>query len=140
MKHDWIVLEVGNWFTEYECKKCEKKFIEEPDSDKIKPESGCREIIMKCGKQTMTPIQLTKEGDHLLEYPPSVEGWHTEESSDLSLVLGLHDICMGWVDFNQTTKTHFALVCRRCKLRLVIPLTIKTFGQLRKHFNKLLKV
>lgn len=79
----------------------------------------------------LKPIQLTPEGDMLREYPPSDSGNHTRDDRELSNCVGVHDYCNGWVDRNRATKTHDALSCRRCRLRVLFPQEIKTYGELR---------
>jgi len=75
----------------------------------------------------MEPILLTSFGERLLKYPGSQD---TDESK-LSPCIGIHEICSSWVDVRQISDTHNAICCRCCNLRIVIPNTIETFGQLR---------
>ena len=81
----------------------------------------------------LKPIQLNGEGDVLREYPPSGEGFvnHTRDSCELSSCVGIHDFCNCWMDRTHATKTHDAIVCRGCHLRVLFPKEIKTYGQLR---------
>jgi len=41
-KHDWKCIEVGNWYSEYQCTKCKERTVEEPDGAYRKPERGCK--------------------------------------------------------------------------------------------------
>lgn len=81
----------------------------------------------------LEPIQLTPEGDLLREYPPSHNYFvdHTRNDCELSCCVGVHDYCDGWVDRTRVTKTHDALICRRCRLRVLFPKEVKTYGELR---------
>jgi len=84
----------------------------------------------------LQPIQLTPEGDLLREYPLSVHGGryfidHTRDEYELSSCVGIHDNCDSWVDRARATKTHDAIICRGCHLRILFPKEIKTYGELR---------
>lgn len=96
-------------------------------------EKVCLEIERSIPLQ---PIQLTSEGDLLLEYPPMVDNDyfvdHTHDDKELSCCVGVHKYCKGWIDRNRATKTHDALVCRICHLRVLFPKETETYGALRK--------
>ncbi len=83
----------------------------------------------------LTPIQLTPEGDLLREYPSGMVAFgsanHTRDDSNLSSCVGVHEFCNGWMDRKRVTKTHDAIVCRRCCLRVLFPKEAKTYGDLR---------
>ena len=104
-------------------KKGERELILERIRDEIE-----RSVPLK-------PIRLTAEGDMLREYPPPINSDyftdHTRDDRELGGTAGVHDICGGWVDRVQTTRTHDALLCRRCHLRVPFPKEIKTYGELR---------
>jgi hypothetical protein len=85
----------------------------------------------------LTPIQLTPEGDMLCEDLPTIN-WgnyfveHTKDSRDLgSSGVGVHQYCNGYIDRKRATKTHDAIVCRACFLRVLFPKEVKTYGELR---------
>lgn len=87
----------------------------------------------------LEPIQLTAEGDKLIENSPS-PGWfgyeyfvtHRRDDDDLpSMTVGVHAHCNGYIDRVAAAATHDALVCRRCHLRVSFPKGIVTFGELR---------
>jgi len=87
----------------------------------------------------LTPIQLTPEGDMLREYPPSMFAFgleyfvdHTRDDRKLSCCVGVHEYCNSWMDRMQATKTHDAIVCRGCHLRVLFPKEVETYGDLRK--------
>jgi len=84
----------------------------------------------------LEPIQLTSEGDLLMEYPRDSNGFgredsHVRDSHQLNSTVGLHKYCLGWVDRKRATKTHDALVCRTCYMRILFPIEVKTYGELR---------
>lgn len=86
----------------------------------------------------LEPVQLTPEGDLLREYPPSTLAFgleyfvkHTRDENDLGSCVGVHEFCDGWMDRRRATKTHDAIVCRRCHLRVPFPVSVKTYGDLR---------
>ena len=80
------------------------------------------------------PIKLTEFGEMLESYPDSKVG----DERELSTCIGVHGTCSGWVDIKQVSKTHQAILCRSCNLRVVIPKEIKTYGQLRQYLKKLI--
>lgn len=90
----------------------------------------------------LEPIRLTLENDFLLEYPPQSHGAFPEHSRDenkLSSCVGIHACCGSWVDRKQTSKTHDVLVCRGCFLRVVFPVKIQTYGELRAYMTRKLE-
>jgi hypothetical protein len=82
-------------------------------------------------------IQLTPEGDLLREYPPDVNTFsgffvkHTRDTDKLNSCVGVHEFCNGWMDRGRATRTHDAIVCRSCHLRVLFPRGVKTYGDLR---------
>lgn len=81
----------------------------------------------------LKPIQLTPDEDMLCEYPHSKEYLtdHTRDEHKLSSCVGVHCYCRGWMDRVGATKTHDAIICRNCHLRVLFPKKITTYGQLR---------
>lgn len=90
----------------------------------------------------LVPIQLTSDGDILTEYPPSIYSSylidHTTDDKELGYCVGVHAYCNGWMDRTGATKTHSAIVCRQCHLRVLFPNTVKTYGELRQALTALL--
>lgn len=92
----------------------------------------------------LKPIQLTREGDFLREYPPRPHELaafnyfvkHTRDDGVLSSCVGIHSYCGGWVDRHGATATQHALVCRACGLRIYFPKGIRTYGDLRQYLEK----
>lgn len=84
----------------------------------------------------LKPVQLTPEGDLLREYPPSGGSYltdHTRDDNRLGSCVGIHMYCDSWMDRHRATKTHDAISCRGCHLRVLFPKEIKTYGELRAH-------
>lgn len=83
----------------------------------------------------MAPIQLTSDGDILKEYPSPIYSSylvdHTTDEKELGCCVGVHAYCNSWMDRCGATKTHSAIVCRGCHLRVLFPNTVKTYGELR---------
>lgn len=80
----------------------------------------------------MEPIKLTKFNEYLREYPGSSSGdTDKDDTAKLSCCIGVHETCDGWMDINSISKTHKAIRCRNCSLRVVIPISIETYAQLR---------
>ncbi len=82
----------------------------------------------------LAPIVVSEYGEEIGEYPPSdVMGKHARDADAISTCI--HRICRSWVDCKSISRTHSALVCRECKMRIVFPREIKTYGDLRAHFT-----
>lgn len=86
----------------------------------------------------LTPVQITPEGDMLLEYPPRLSFGaqeyfveHSRDEDECDDCAGIHKFCGGWVDRKRATATHDSLNCRSCRMRVLFPREIKTYGQLR---------
>jgi hypothetical protein len=86
----------------------------------------------------LLPIVLTPYGETLREHPPSnAFGEHARDSTRLTGCVGVHDVCGGWVDLRRASASHDALLCRGCGLRVIVPRTLATYGDLRLHFAEL---
>lgn len=91
----------------------------------------------------LEPILIGPDGELLVEYPPENLGFfvnHTKDENEVRNCVGAHKYCNSWVDRKRASKTHDALVCRGCNLRVAFPREIvqcnkrrfvKTFGDLR---------
>lgn len=73
-------------------------------------------------------LQITQARDMLRCYP----GGNMNDNTSLAHCFAVHHVCDGFVDLKPTTFTSNAIICRCCNLRIVIPNTIETFGQLKK--------
>lgn len=78
----------------------------------------------------MEKIALTELGEYLLEHPDFPA---TDESELSHRCIGLHETCRGWIYHNPISATHQAIWCASCKLRIVMPREIETYGQLRQY-------
>ena len=74
----------------------------------------------------MEKILLTSYGETLKPYGDQ------NKDTVLAGTIGVHS-CGGWVDIKTLSPTHNVIVCRACYLRIVIPNSIKTYGQLIEH-------
>ena len=85
-----------------------------------------------CRSRPLDPVQITKDGDFLREYPPREAcDDHMRDGDSLSTCVGVHAYCNSWVDRRQATKRMDAIVCRGCYLRVLFPIEIRTYGELR---------
>ncbi|MFA6043039.1 MAG: hypothetical protein WCV85_01845 [Patescibacteria group bacterium] len=50
-------------------------------------------------------------------------------------LVGVHEVCGGTVFCRASSQTHHAMCCNTCGLRVVVPNTIDTFGELLEHFQ-----
>ena len=84
----------------------------------------------------MERIRLTASNEDLIAPEKQNTGWgdKTDKSKLRRSFTGVHDICGGWFDIKEVSITHNALLCRGCRLRILFPNNIKTYGQLRKNF------
>jgi len=74
----------------------------------------------------MNPIILNKEGEELMtqdEIP--------EESKLTAFSAGRHSVCNGTMRVIGVSRTHKALVCPECCLRILFPQDVGTFRELR---------
>jgi hypothetical protein len=97
----------------------------------------------------LKPIQLNALGDYLCEPNPNYRSTfgssvffaqHTRDTSELPVGnnIGVHGICSGRFGRHRTTKDFDAIVCPVCCLRVSIPASIGTYGDLRRHRSILL--
>lgn len=95
---------------------------------------------MKKSSTPMIPIQMTREGDYLTEYPSFIPDHHTDEFNEADDCIGFHDVCSGFVDRKITTQDGGGVIlCRSCSLRIYVPKSIITYGDLRKYLHDLWK-
>ena len=77
------------------------------------------------------PIKISKFGDKLDSYPQSKDCDETK----IQGYIGTHEICSGFVDVKDASETYRALCCRSCGLRIMIPVELKTLGELRNYMK-----
>lgn len=74
------------------------------------------------------PIKLTKFNEMLIDKRDS---GRTEETK-LYDCIGVHIICGGDVHVHPISLTHKVILCLDCQLRIVVPMEIATYADLRK--------
>ncbi len=80
------------------------------------------------------PVVISEFGETLRHFPS--DHHPPTDEMELSTCVGIHS-CNCWVYRHNVSLTHFALRCRSCGWRVVLPQTVKTFGDLRIHFGAL---
>lgn len=78
------------------------------------------------------PVVVTEFGDRIFEWP-SEDFVHFGEDTSLDSTF-YHGICGQRVDFCRISDSHNALTCSRCYLRVPIPKSLISIGDLRHHF------
>ena len=68
-------------------------------------------------------VKLTRDGDTII----------SRADIDEELTVSQHIYCNGFADLIRTTKTHQAIVCRKCNFRFVFPLEVNTIQRLRRY-------
>jgi len=87
----------------------------------------------------MEPIILTEIGEMLIvnsELGPLTDNSCLQEDCHI----GIHYICRGFIDLKPVSLKYNAILCRSCKLRIVIPRAIITYGDLRSYFERILEL
>ena len=85
----------------------------------------------------LEPIVLTEYGETLRECSARLPEHHIHDKDKLKSIVGTHDICSGYLDLKPVSEHSNAIVCRSCHLRVVIPKTITTYGEIREFFKDL---
>lgn len=80
----------------------------------------------------LNAIELTKHGEVLL--PP--DGTEDREDVTLTARIGVHKHCEGYIDILHVAQLYYAIVCRRCALRIIIPIPVDTWKRLEAHFKQ----
>lgn len=80
------------------------------------------------------PLSITKDGEALAPYPKS----DMEPGRIIGSCFATHHVCGGFIDLWPVSSDKNAIVCRQCKLRVVVPGTLETWGDLRNHFRNIL--
>jgi len=77
----------------------------------------------------MNPIVISPYADVLT---CNTAPWR--EDDRLGFMQGIHAICRGLIDIKVTSISYSALVCSACNLRVVVPVSVHTYAELRSHF------
>ena len=84
----------------------------------------------------LQPIRLSGDNDVLLEPVIRRGEVHTSDEDVLTAgVVGVHNLCRGEIIYIKISQNRNVLACPRCFLRVVIPESIKTYGDLRRWFG-----
>lgn len=89
----------------------------------------------KSNSDIIDSIILTAHGETLIAFS-GLDSKPIIGDYALSNVLGIHKYCNDSLIMRPVSKTHQAIFCRRCGLRLVIPITIKTYWQLLQYLRR----
>lgn len=89
--------------------------------------------------QPLQPIQLTLDQEFLIEYWPNLISseypYFVEHTRDNHRYrqnnLGIHAYCRGDMGHLQVSKLNAAAYCQKCHLRVIFPLSAKTYGEIR---------
>src|SRR4029077_17592573 len=68
------------------------------------------------------PILLNEFGERLVAFFDE-----EEEDSELLGGTGRHEFCECWISLHEISKTHNAVCCEMCNLRIVIPKEVNTY-------------
>lgn len=82
---------------------------------------------------SLQPIELTAEGDRLLECP--CVSMHTKDADQMHFTPGIHEHCGGKIERKKSSVTYDVLVCTTCYLRISIPKHVRTYGELRERLS-----
>lgn len=85
-----------------------------------------------------TKIRLTPQGDMIRQHNGVDAG--TRDSDDLENKYLIHDRCNCFMDLKPCSDEWKVIVCRGCHLRIYIPTTTKTFGDLRNYMTEALSL
>ena len=84
----------------------------------------------------MLPITLDGYGNLLKEYPAGDGVPHTRDPDEIRWQTGTHAVCGGFMELQPVSKEWRVIVCRQCYLRIYVPASIKTYGDLRQYCAK----
>lgn len=75
------------------------------------------------------PILLTEHQDRLCAWSDD----HDTDKSELPFggPIGSHEACKGSIVLKTSSTKYNVLLCKYCELRIVIPNTVSTYGELR---------
>jgi len=82
------------------------------------------------------PITMTKYNE-ILDVPQrsKLDRMFDEACLTTLVAIGTHRFCEGFVDLKQVSEEWNVLHCVGCGLRIIVPIEIRTYGQLRKYLN-----
>jgi hypothetical protein len=91
---------------------------------------------------SMVPIVLTRHGDTMAEPKCVIGKRHITEGDKLVAknIVGIHTTCGAVIFLHPSSKTHNAVRCQLCGLRIPVPVQIDTYGELRQWCEERLSV
>lgn len=102
------------------------------DAIDVQDAGFCRKVCDLLRTQTDPVVQVNDIGEAVVIRGKPSDGELRRKSFT-------HAICSGWVDKHVVSDSHFALSCRMCHLRLVIPKSVRTVEDFKAHFAALLR-
>jgi hypothetical protein len=91
-------------------------------------------------EKLMEPILLNSFGDtmtarttllHMPEPTPVRDTWKLA----IEGIVGIHDVCSGYVNLKLSSEKCNVLLCRTCFLRIPVPVTVENYGELRDYLK-----
>jgi len=79
-------------------------------------------------------VFITEHGDAFI---PSLGVKDRGPALDGCTTIGIHLVCTGLLLCQHVSKTHQAIHCKNCNLRVVIPRTVKTIEEIKDYFENL---
>lgn len=80
----------------------------------------------------LNPILLDETGNRLKEYPADDGVNHTRDTDPIKSSIGVHERCNGFMDAVTGPEKFNVIICRKCFLRVYMPVEIKTYYDLRR--------
>ena len=85
-------------------------------------------------------IPLTRDDDQLLPYNfDEGEEFDSKEKINHASTF-VHAVCRGWMDLKRSSRTSNVLHCRQCGLRVALPRSIETIGEMDTYLRSRLEV
>jgi hypothetical protein len=82
--------------------------------------------------ESIKPIKLSEFGEEL--WTSYLDKEYTD-NSELGCCIGTHGQCDGFLSLKRISIKFNVICCRSCNFRLIIPVSIKTYGDLRKYMK-----
>ena len=82
----------------------------------------------------LIPVVVTEFGEELVGYPGKRHELGTDETEESPMSISVHGRCRGFVDRKDVSNSHDVLKCRACFLRVYVPKSVQTYGDIRRHF------
>lgn len=82
------------------------------------------------------PICVTEYGEMIGPYPQHSRNLDHDVPDDAPIKEAQHLLCGGLVSLHQVSRDWQALTCKACSLRVYLPISLKTYADLRQHCAK----